>query len=53
MKRRAICKRCHRFRVVGETGHCVYCVGDLRAMEKPKARPPTDVPSPEKKEPSL
>lgn len=36
MKLRAICKRCHRFRVVGETGHCERCFGKLRADEKPK-----------------
>lgn len=38
MKTRAICKRCHRIRVVDQAGYCEACDKALRAAERPRVR---------------
>lgn len=36
MKVRAVCKRCHRIKVINEVGYCAACTEFLRNLEKPK-----------------
>jgi hypothetical protein len=36
MKNRAICKRCHRIRVVDQVGYCERCGEELREAERPR-----------------
>jgi len=36
MRKRLICKRCHRLRPIKERGYCAECGGILRAAEQPK-----------------
>lgn len=38
----AICKRCHRIRVIKEAGYCATCRVALRALERPKPSVPAE-----------